>query len=309
MAGARGRATIAYKLLKKAAYRLGYDVTGRRLPQYDLKRRRESIPRDMEDEFVELYERTKDFTMTSVARMYSLYQSVRYASERGVEGDFVECGVWRGGSCMLMALTLKALGDCARSIYLYDTFAGMTRPDTVDVRFRDGEEQVTRWEVSQRQGYNEWCFVPLDEVRDNLHATGYPRERLVFVKGEVENTLPESAPARIALLRLDTDWYDFDLSRAQAPVPEVGAERRPHPRRLRLLRGRQEGRRPLSRRAAHRPLPPPHRRHRPHWHQKRVGGRATPSRRCRRRGPVDATAGGCRGWGKIAVFRAPRPVP
>lgn len=199
---------MGYRLLKKAAYRLGYDFTLRRLPQYDKTRKEENIPRDMEVEFVEIYKKTKDFTMTSLWRLYSLYQAVRYLTEYGIEGDVVECGVWRGGSCMLMAHALLAAGDTSRRIYLYDTFAGMSRPGELDRRSRDGGEQLTRWQVSQREGYNEWCFASLEEVRENLYATGYPRESLIFVQGEVQETLPATAPQAVALLRLDTDWYE-----------------------------------------------------------------------------------------------------
>jgi hypothetical protein len=39
-------------------------------------------------------------------------------------------------------------------------------------------------------------------------STGYPADRLHLVQGKVEDTLPGAAPARIALLRLDTDWYE-----------------------------------------------------------------------------------------------------
>ena len=72
---------MAHKLLKKIAYRLGYDVTFRKLPQYDKRRRAAAIPRDMEMDFVAIYERAQDFTMTSVERMYALYRAVRYVSE------------------------------------------------------------------------------------------------------------------------------------------------------------------------------------------------------------------------------------
>lgn len=199
---------MARKWLKRLAYRLGYDFTFRRLPQYDLKRREEKIPRDMEDDFVDAYELSKAFTMTSAERMYALYSAVRYVVENRIEGDFVECGVWRGGSCMLMAHTLKALGETSRTLYLYDTFTGMTRPGEHDIRQRDRGEQITRWEASRREGHNAWAYAPIDEVRENLLTTGYPEERLVFVEGEVQKTLPATAPERVALLRLDTDWYE-----------------------------------------------------------------------------------------------------
>ena len=199
---------MAHKALKRLAYRLGYDFTFRRLPQYDRKRKAHGIPRDMEDAFVDIYEKTSEYTLTSVERMYALYAAVRHVIERDIAGDFVECGVWRGGSCMLMALALRNLGHEDRRIFLYDTFAGMTRPGAHDIRQRDRQEQLTRWEVSRRDDHNEWAYASLEEVRRNLASTGYPEDNLVFVQGEVEGTLPDRAPERIALLRLDTDWYE-----------------------------------------------------------------------------------------------------
>jgi len=195
------------KNLRKLAFRFGYDFTLRRLPQLDTKRRTLHVPRDMEPEFVDFYESTREFTMTSVERLHSVYQAVRHVTERDIPGDFVECGVWRGGSCMMIAHTLAALGETSRRIHLFDTFAGMTKPGNIDRRSRDGAEMISRWEHFQRNDHNGWTFASLDEVRANMAATGYPMENLVFVKGEVEQTLPHAAPERIALLRLDTDWY------------------------------------------------------------------------------------------------------
>ena len=195
------------KKLRKLAFRFGYDFTLRRLPQLDTKRRMLGVPRDMEPEFVDFYEASREFTMTSVERMHSIYQGVRHVISQGIEGDFVECGVWRGGSCMRMARTLVALGETSRRIHLFDTFAGMTKPDDIDRRSRDGAEMISRWEHFQREDHNGWTFASLDEVKANLATTGYPVENLVYVKGEVESTLPHAAPERIALLRLDTDWY------------------------------------------------------------------------------------------------------
>jgi len=48
----------------------------------------------------------------------------------------------------------------------------------------------------------------LEEVRHNLSNVGYPDDRIKLVKGLVEATLPNKAPSKIALLRLDTDWYE-----------------------------------------------------------------------------------------------------
>jgi O-methyltransferase len=157
--------------------------------------------------FLELYEQCRHFTMTSVERMYALYQAVRHVARHGIGGDLVECGVWKGGSAMLCALALREMGETARDLYLYDTYGGMAEPDERDVSYA-GEAAREQWEQSRRGEVTDWCFSPLEEVRANLLGTGYPAERLHFVKGRVEDTIPATAPDRVALLRLDTDWYE-----------------------------------------------------------------------------------------------------
>src|SRR3954454_17567557 len=72
-------------------------------------------------------------TMTGPARLQALVDAVRYCVARGIEGAFVECGVWRGGSVRAMILTLQQLGAANRDLWLYDTFEGMTEPTEHDV--------------------------------------------------------------------------------------------------------------------------------------------------------------------------------
>src|SRR5689334_20310479 len=79
-------------------------------------------------------ERARPFTMTSVQRMTSLVDATRYIVENDIPGDIVECGVWRGGSMMIVAEMLKVLGDIDRRLWLYDTFEGMTKPAEIDRR-------------------------------------------------------------------------------------------------------------------------------------------------------------------------------
>ena len=193
--------------LRKLAYRFGYDIAVRKLPQLDTLRRELKVPRDMGPDFIALYEKAAPFTMTSVERMYALHTAVRHVVARDIPGDFVECGVWRGGSAMMIAMTLAEMGASSRRLHLFDTFAGMTRPEDVDRRGKDGSETVSRWELFQREDHNEWAYAPLDEVKTNMATTGHPAESIVYVEGEVEKTLPAQAPGAIALLRLDTDWY------------------------------------------------------------------------------------------------------
>jgi O-methyltransferase len=185
---------------------------------WELVPRESPAPTDMEPEFLELHERCAPYTMTSIERMYALYIAVGHVLRAGVPGDLVECGVWRGGSAMLAALVLQARGDRDRSIYLYDTFAGMTKPDERD--HSDHHESTTlRWERQQAGDINEWCYAPLDEVRANMLSTGFPAERLHFVEGKVEDTIPGTVPERISLLRLDTDWYSSTYHELQHLFP------------------------------------------------------------------------------------------
>lgn len=156
--------------------------------------------------FKEIYERCKDYTMTSVERMYALYKAVEYVTAHRIPGDIVECGAWRGGSIMLCALVLKNCNDMNRKLYLYDTYAGMSEPGDGDVDFY-GESARQKWQKRQAGDINQWCYASLEEVRQNVFSIGYPREKFIFVKGRVEDTIPKLVPDSIALLRLDTDWY------------------------------------------------------------------------------------------------------
>jgi O-methyltransferase len=157
---------------------------------------------DFDPEFLEIYRRCSPFTMTSIERMYALYQATRYVVEHEVPGDVVECGVWRGGSSMLAAMTLDRAGDRQRALHLFDTFEGMTRPTQ-----EDGGEAFAEWSRLQDDDVNRWCYAALEEVEANMRSTGIAAERVRLVQGRVEDTIPEAAPTSIAILRLDTDWY------------------------------------------------------------------------------------------------------
>jgi O-methyltransferase len=150
--------------------------------------------------------RVEPFTMTSLDRRASLLGAIDHVVRHGVAGDIVECGVWRGGSMMLAALALMARGDTSRDLWLYDTFEGMSAPGAED-RAASGESAAAQLARTPR-GEGVWCEAGLADVRANLASTGYPQERIHFVEGKVEDTIPATLPARIALLRLDTDWYE-----------------------------------------------------------------------------------------------------
>lgn len=145
--------------------------------------------------------------MTSAERMYSLYKATEYISKNRISGDIVECGVWRGGSAMVCAYALQKLHDTKRRIFLYDTYSGMAEPDNRDRTVFGNTPAHDIWEKSRKGDSNEWCYASLDDVKTNLFHTKYPKRNLKFIEGRVEDTIPKLMPKRIALLRLDTDWY------------------------------------------------------------------------------------------------------
>lgn len=155
------------------------------------------LPMDFEKRFSEIRQQVKDCTMTSLEKQYALFNAVAYLSAAKVPGDIAECGVWRGGSSMICALTLLSDGDSSRTIHLFDTYEGM--PDSTDKDvFLDGVTTIPKGALA----------ASLEEVRENLYSTKYPKEKLAFIKGMVEQTLPAHAPEKLALLRLDTDFHD-----------------------------------------------------------------------------------------------------
>jgi hypothetical protein len=167
------------------------------------------FPSDFSPEDVQEFLAVERYTLTGPERIYSLIRAVEYVVDHGIPGDIVECGVWKGGSMMAIARTLKRKGDLSRNLYLFDTFEGMSAPTDADVAF-DGESAHRIWGTPDKRDPDAEDFtnVPLDAVKEAVFQTGYPRDRFRFVQGKVEDTIPEQAPERIALLRLDTDWYE-----------------------------------------------------------------------------------------------------
>jgi len=160
---------------------------------------------DMQHDFVALYQRCRPFTCTSLERMYGLYQAVQHIVDADVAGDFVECGVWKGGSAMLTALLLQQRGVNDRDLWLFDTFDGMTPPGDGDVDFA-GRHASAQLAESGRATYGEWFNASIQQVHEAMASTGYPMDRVHLVRGDVMDTLPAAGPRQIALLRLDTDW-------------------------------------------------------------------------------------------------------
>ena len=174
---------------------------------YELVKKKQSFPPDFDSLSVEIITKVANFTATSQERIFSLHEAVKYIVANQIEGDIVECGVYRGGSMMTVAYTLMSMQTINRDLYLYDTFEGMTTPESVD---RDCYGKTASDQLQSTNKLSQesiWCYSSLKDVEEAMGLTKYPTDKLHFIKGRVEDTLPNQAPKKIALLRLDTDWY------------------------------------------------------------------------------------------------------
>ncbi|MBU1196109.1 MAG: TylF/MycF family methyltransferase [Proteobacteria bacterium] len=166
------------------------------------------FPIDMEDSVRDIIRSVKPFTMTSIERIYGLIKSVDYITSNEIEGDIVECGVWQGGSMMSVAQRLCQKKSVKRGLWLYDTFEGMPAPTSLDYSKRSGDARSKFNKTTTDGEFSDWCNADIATVRHNLGTTSYPEDKIKYIKGKVEDTIPGNLPEKIALLRLDTDWYE-----------------------------------------------------------------------------------------------------
>ena len=143
--------------------------------------------------------------------------SVNYILQNNIEGVFVECGVGNGKFQHIWINELMK-NNSVRDIYLYDTFSGLIEPTQYDYTCKDAllyqmnkDEVYNEWKsqiISEK--LNGWCYTPLEQVKHRLNSTGYPENKLHYIVGDVMETLKDKTtiPEKIAILRLDTDWYE-----------------------------------------------------------------------------------------------------
>jgi O-methyltransferase len=169
------------------------------------------IPVELSADEVGLIDRiiSSQLSMVSPERLWATMMACKHVVDQNIAGDFVECGVWRGGNALIAASVFKAAG-IRKKVYLFDTFKGMTEPGSMDVAVHTGKAAVDRFRQKQRQDHNDWCFATLQDVKNNFEKLGLMSDDIHFVEGDVMETLKvdSNIPQQISLLRLDTDWYD-----------------------------------------------------------------------------------------------------
>lgn len=170
------------------------------------KKKATGFPPDYDEVTAATIQAVKPYTMTSHDKLHALIAATRYVHQHKIDGAVVECGVWRGGSMHAVARTLDAFGDHSRDLHLFDTFEGMPPPGEKDRR-HDGRSAEAL--LGAAKSDKDWvkAIASLEDVKQGFENVPYPSERVHYHQGMVEEMIPEGAPEKIAILRLDTDWY------------------------------------------------------------------------------------------------------
>jgi O-methyltransferase len=150
-------------------------------------------------------------TMIGLRRLENLETLVADVVRRGVPGDLVETGVWRGGAAIFMRGVLKALEDTERKVWACDSFAGLPRSDPEKFQADAGDPH---WSFAE-------LAVPLDEVKANFARYGLLDEQVRFLPGWFRDTLPTAPVQHISLLRLDGDMYESTHVALEALYPKL----------------------------------------------------------------------------------------
>ncbi len=166
------------------------------------------------------------FSMAAtVSHSNDLFDILEYIRLNNIPGDFIECGVWKGGVILGIMEYLYYNNMTDRKVWLYDTFNGLTEPKENDYEINGNHTKTKReWEYRKiNESTNSWCYSPLEEVQNNLSKSKFPKENVIYVIGDICETLKDkqNVPDEISLLRLDTDWYESTKIELDVLYPKV----------------------------------------------------------------------------------------
>ena len=143
----------------------------------------------------EFLQRVARSTLADWETLEATYTLARMVIQCELPGEFVECGVYAGGQCAIMAKAIMDAGCVHRKVHLFDSFAGIPLAGPEDSEF-----------ISAGLLAGESC-VSRAQVSGNMTDWGIPDDLLVYHEGLFEDTVPASGIERIAILRLDGDLY------------------------------------------------------------------------------------------------------
>jgi len=180
----------------------------------------ELMPVEYQKEDDLIWERVKNETMTSFYNFWFLLKSVDYLVENRIRGSFVECGVWRGGSAMAMSMRLVQHNSLLVDIYLFDTYSGMVTPSNFDIEAHSGKAASFLMQKAADDSLL-LAHASVKTVEKNMDDTRYPKNKIHYIVGDVLETLATTDIQEIALLRLDTDWYESTLAELRNLLPRL----------------------------------------------------------------------------------------
>lgn len=162
------------------------------------------------------------YSMASVQRLVNTLKSCKYVVKNNIPGDFVECGVWRGGNGIVAKKIFEALGS-DKKVWMFDTFEGMTKPSDEDVNAKTCIKAEEKYHKTLGKTHSNWCYASIDDVKKNCKASSIKMSEVKFIQGDVCKTLiePKNLPQKIAVLRLDTDWYESTKMELEVLYPRL----------------------------------------------------------------------------------------
>jgi O-methyltransferase len=151
-------------------------------------------------------------TMIGLQRLKNVQDCVTDVLRRGVPGDLIETGVWRGGASIFMRGILSAYGDDQRVVWLADSFQGLPKPDAERYPADKGD---VFW------AYANSLAVSLEQVQANFVRYGLLDEQVRFLVGWLRDTLPIAPIERLAILRIDGDMHGATMDALRPLYPKL----------------------------------------------------------------------------------------
>lgn len=184
-------------------------------------RKKENFIAEITDNESIMIKSIQPYTMNSISSSWAIIQSIKHINEKKIEGDIVECGVFRGGNIILTKMLCNEF-RLNKKIFAYDTFDGMPEPTIHDRDLKNIHAKPTY--DKYKLNNTSWCKADLNEVKSNILKFNFDiEEDFYFIKGKVEETLKieKNIPEKIALLILDTDFYDSTKIELEVLYPRL----------------------------------------------------------------------------------------
>ncbi|HEY3267969.1 MAG TPA: TylF/MycF family methyltransferase [Armatimonadota bacterium] len=151
-------------------------------------------------------------TMIGQARLDNIQMCMEDCLDRGVRGDFIETGVWKGGATILMRAVLKAYGVTDRKVFVADSFEGLPRPNEEKYPQDKGDHHFTLKDV---------LAISVEQVQENFRKYDLLDDQVVFLKGWFSETLPKAPIGKLAVARLDGDMYESTMDAITNLYPKL----------------------------------------------------------------------------------------